>query len=257
MSPTPEMIEAVAAKFRPMFSEEMAEGLATEVLTAALALLPGGPVAHIVTQPNGKQRVTLATQYDPMASSFWVGGEMPKGYSVTPLYASPAPLPVAVKAQLDETVDWIGTVACPCTTFEQDETCPVGQPSLLCGACGGKGVVKAETVMALAAEMLKVAEQVDELEDPFAAWESIELLKSASSPTPTPASDIAALREENGILSEALKRMENCYEQLAATRTHEIYTAMIDGGQADALLDLDNARRNARTALSQQGESKG
>jgi hypothetical protein len=67
--------------------------------------------------------------------------------------------------------------------------------------------------------------------------------------SPTPASDIAALREENGILSEALKRMENCYEQLAATRTHEIYTAMIDGGQADALLDLDNARRNARSAL--------
>ncbi|NEI71068.1 hypothetical protein GR212_15925 [Rhizobium lusitanum] len=61
--------------------------------------------------------------------------------------------------------------------------------------------------------------------------------------------DIAALREENGILSEALKRMENCYEQLATTRTHEIYTAMIDGGQADALLDLDNARRNARSAL--------
>ncbi|SCB30741.1 hypothetical protein [Rhizobium lusitanum] len=69
-------------------------------------------------------------------------------------------------------------IACPCTTFEQDEDCPVGQPSLLCSACGGKGIVPIETVVALAAEMLKVAEQVDELEDPFAAWESIELFNS-------------------------------------------------------------------------------
>ncbi|ASW06257.1 hypothetical protein CKA34_10425 [Rhizobium sp. 11515TR] len=85
-------------------------------------------------------------------------------------------------------------IPCPCTTFEQDENCPVGYPSLLCSACEGKGVATIETVVALAAEMLKVAEQVDELEDPFAAWESIELLKSASSPIP--ASDIAALREK-------------------------------------------------------------
>jgi len=82
-------------------------------------------------------------------------------------------------AESKETVaTWIGTIECPCTTFEQDESCPVGQPSLLCGACGGKGIVSAETVQALAAEMLRVAEQVDELEDPYAAWESIELIKS-------------------------------------------------------------------------------
>lgn len=88
-------------------------------------------------------------------------------------------MPPAPEKHLEgEVVDWIGTVECPCTTFEQDETCPVGSPSLLCGACGGKGVVKAETVIALATEMLKVAEQVDELEDPFAAWETVDLLKS-------------------------------------------------------------------------------
>jgi hypothetical protein len=69
-------------------------------------------------------------------------------------------------------------IACPCTTFEQDEDCPVGQPSLLCSACEGKGVATIEDVVALAAEMMKVAEQVDELEDPFAAWESIELFNS-------------------------------------------------------------------------------
>jgi hypothetical protein len=69
-------------------------------------------------------------------------------------------------------------IPCPCTTFEQDEDCYIGFPSLLCSACDGKGVADIETVTALAAEMLKVAEQVGELEDPFAAWESIELLKS-------------------------------------------------------------------------------
>jgi hypothetical protein len=53
-----------------------------------------------------------------------------------------------------------------------------------------------------------------------------------------------------GLLREALARMENCFEYLASTRTHEIYTAMIDGGQTQALLDLDAARRNARDVLS-------
>jgi len=70
------------------------------------------------------------------------------------------------------------TIECPCTTFEQDEDCPIGYPSLLCSACSGTGNAPIETVVALAAEMMKVAEQVDELEDPFAAWETIELLKS-------------------------------------------------------------------------------
>jgi len=71
-----------------------------------------------------------------------------------------------------------GVITCPCTTFEQDEDCPVGFPSLLCSACDGKGIATLDKAVALAAEMMKVAEQVDELEDPFAAWESIELLKS-------------------------------------------------------------------------------
>jgi len=33
----------------------------------------------------------------------------------------------------------IKTVPCPCTTIAQDETCPVGYPSLLCEDCDGKG----------------------------------------------------------------------------------------------------------------------
>lgn len=73
--------------------------------------------------------------------------------------------------------DWTH-IDCPCTTFEQGEDCPVGFPSLLCSVCDGKGVATVDDVVALAAEMLKVAEQVDELADPFAAWETIDLLKT-------------------------------------------------------------------------------
>lgn len=71
--------------------------------------------------------------------------------------------------------DW-AHIDCPCTTFEQGEDCPVGFPSLLCSVCDGKGVATIDDVVALAAEMLKVAEQVDELADPFAAWETIDLV---------------------------------------------------------------------------------
>jgi hypothetical protein len=84
----------------------------------------------------------------------------------------------ALSAQPAPADHLVGTMTCPCTTFEQDETCPEGQPSLLCWACEGNGIAPIDKVIALAAEMMKVAEQVDELEDPFAAWESIGLLKT-------------------------------------------------------------------------------
>lgn len=72
-------------------------------------------------------------------------------------------------------------------------------------------------------------------------------------------SAIAAPPAESNVeierLREALRRMEDCFEQLASTRTHEIYLAMIDGGQGQALLDLDNARRNARDVLREGGNA--
>lgn len=59
-----------------------------------------------------------------------------------------------------------------------------------------------------------------------------------------------AAEDENVRLREALQQMEWACEQLAATRTQAIYTAMIDGGQTQELLELDNARRSARAALT-------
>jgi hypothetical protein len=35
----------------------------------------------------------------------------------------------------------VAGIPCHCTTIQQDETCPVGYPSLLCVQCDGKGVV--------------------------------------------------------------------------------------------------------------------
>ena len=69
-------------------------------------------------------------------------------------------------------------VACPCTLIEQDESCPVGYPSLLCGACNGVGHTTQEQVTALACEMIKIASDIGDPEDPFAAWETIDLIKS-------------------------------------------------------------------------------
>ncbi|MDI6835410.1 MAG: hypothetical protein QMD99_06815 [Rhizobiaceae bacterium] len=69
-------------------------------------------------------------------------------------------------------------VPCPCTLVEQDEDCPVGYPSMICGICEGNGHTTQEKVTALACEMIKIASDMGEPEDPFAAWESIDLIKS-------------------------------------------------------------------------------
>lgn len=51
-------------------------------------------------------------------------------------------------------------------------------------------------------------------------------------------------------LFEAVSRMEAACERLAAERSPQIYSLMIEQGQSDNLLALDEARRDARAALS-------
>lgn len=48
-------------------------------------------VAYIVTDPDGKPDLMLATDWDPTDESFWVefGGLVPPDYTVTPLYTAP------------------------------------------------------------------------------------------------------------------------------------------------------------------------
>lgn len=71
-------------------------------------------------------------------------------------------------------------INCPCTTFEQDEDCPIGYPSMLCSACDGTGQAPVEKVVALAAEMLRIASDIGEPEDPFSAWESARAALAAA-----------------------------------------------------------------------------
>ena len=94
------------------------------------------------------------------------------------LNPSPQPREQSRSALVDVPAVESEPVACPCTLIEQDEDCPVGYPSLLCGICGGRGHTTREQVTALACEMIKIASDVGEPSDPFAAWESISLIQS-------------------------------------------------------------------------------
>lgn len=59
--------------------------------------------------------------------------------------------------------DELKRVPCPCTLVQQDETCPVGYPSLLCDACDGRGVVyPASAIAALRAENERLRDKLVE-----------------------------------------------------------------------------------------------
>lgn len=81
---------------------------------------------------------------------------------------------------------------CPCTLIEQDDDCPIGQPSLICGVCDGTGNTTPDKVQALAAEMLRIASDLGEPEDPFSAWEKLQ-----GGATQAPAVKVRALNWED------------------------------------------------------------
>ena len=51
-------------------------------------------------------------------------------------------------------------------------------------------------------------------------------------------------------LEQALSRLEAANDTLCTGRSQAAYDQMIADGQTDALIELDNARREARAALS-------
>lgn len=107
---------------------------------------------------------------------------------------------------------------CPCTTIEQDEDCPVGYPSLLCGACKGTGHTAPETVTALAAEMLRIASDMGEPEDPFAAWETIDLIKSQRGQLVKalePFAQIADMEKRAGEMDSVMVNVARCRDARA------------------------------------------
>lgn len=58
-------------------------------LAAALST-PIVPVAHIIDNGTGKRSAILVEKHDPRKPEFWVAGQPPAGYIVTPLYGPDA-----------------------------------------------------------------------------------------------------------------------------------------------------------------------
>jgi len=80
---------------------------------------------------------------------------------------------------------------------------------------------------------------------PAVVWDAMR----AAAPTP-PAAEAPGQEPVVETLRSVIARLESACELLASTRPQAAYIAMIDGGQADALLALDEARQEARTVLS-------
>lgn len=112
--------------------------------------------------------------------------------------------------------DALHVSACPCTLIEQDEDCPEGYPSMLCGICKGTGNAPQDQVTALAVEMIKIASDIGEPDDPFAAWESVELLKSQND----------QMRKALDKIADGPREVSKTYAELFAELTAEARAAI-------------------------------
>jgi hypothetical protein len=66
------------------------------------------------------------------------------------------------------------------------------------------------------------------------------------------AAALADSQERERLMREALTRLETANDALCATRSDKTYASMLEDGASDALLALDDARREARAALQPQ-----
>ena len=79
-----------------------------------------------------------------------------------------------------------------------------------------------------------------------------QLRKEAEARATTAEAALAASQEREKALREALERLESANDVLCATRSEKAYASMLEDGASDALLALDDARREARAALQPQ-----
>jgi len=103
---------------------------------------------------------------------------------------------------------------CPCTLIQQDETCPVGYPSLLCEICDGKGVLQPSAARELALEeAARVAERTWPESGPLDMGHGARIaaaIRTLSSPDPADAGKVegeqsAAARD---VLAERRRQVE-------------------------------------------------
>ena len=60
----------------------------------------------------------------------------------------------------------------------------------------------------------------------------------------------SAFAEREARLVGALRNLENANDRACGARPQKVYDAMIAAGMTDALIELDDARREARAALA-------
>ena len=60
----------------------------------------------------------------------------------------------------------------------------------------------------------------------------------------------AAFAEREARLVGALRNLENANDRACGARPQKVYDAMIAAGMTDALIELDDARREARATLA-------
>nr|WP_325265949.1 hypothetical protein [uncultured Rhizobium sp.] len=136
---------------------------------------------------------------------------------------------------------------------------------MICGVCKGVGNTTPEQVTALACEMIKIASDMGEPGDPFAGWESIDLIKTerghlhnqwrACWAPLTPRSENekqgvdrvlailkAKLSDGGGIVGPSdVQRAHNDFAVAQARRLYRFRTCLLAGSREDP----DRTRRDA------------
>lgn len=280
MIPTPEMLQAAHKAWKDtVFQGKSAETATEAALTAALALIPGEPVGWIWKLPDGDE-----WQYrDGSEKPDSLG--LPKATAakviLQPVYVAPAPLPVAVKikplewknrtAKTDagvmyaisghrklgergfilRIVSGLGTENHNIDDF--DEAKAAAQQdyeqrirSALSSPVGGTEETVTDALRRIS-ELTPARANARTANDLHLTVKAIADTALAGI-SPTPASDIAALREENEIIRNAGIRFLKAADAYVDGEDIPEETLMVEYGDAlDAF----------RSALSQQEESRG
>lgn len=196
---TEAMMEAALDAYREgvyLTDEQVFTSVSRIVEAATLSRPAQEPVAYRAVDPDGDGHI-----YFDRENTLDVYRKA--GVQFTPLYAAPQPVINPTHSQGAGTPGLLTDpapadhVPCPCTLIEQDEDCTLGYPSMICGVCKGKGHTTQDQVTALACEMIKIASDVGGPEDPFAAWETIDLIQSQNN-------------QFKKLVEEALQAMRQC-----------------------------------------------
>lgn len=131
-------------------------------------------------------------------------------------------------------------------SLDEPEICWEKQPLVTLSSAQAEIKAKDERIAGLEAANKKMRGHLDALALNDAGYQSIVKFEARAEAAEA---QLAAARE-------VIQRMEWASEQLAATRTMKVYDAMLEAGQADALLEMDNARRAARAWMENSKEGQ-